>query len=343
MNISQPDNDLKSIKQIEKDGDESNQTKSENNKTEIFPEPKNKLPENSNFGKKNKILPIIGMCFGLLVYFASVITIFFLLTGSLFIRTILVLLLIYQYCFAKKSETYRKFLKFFEPWEVFKSYTVYTEEELKKEKSLFSFHPHGVLAFGTSMTGAKNEILYDACFCGSRAMMNLPLSGIIARWIGVVGVNNKNFKDIMKKGKNIIFMPGGFEEATITSYSKDKVYIKNRKGFIKYALEYGYRVYPSYTFNENRIFYTITAFEKFRLFLNKFKIPGTFFFSKYFIFPNTDLDLFTVVGKPIEFPIISDPTKEEIDRYHKLYIQELVNLYNRHKNKYHASEQLEIY
>ena len=31
-------------------------------------------------------------------------------------------------------------------------------------------------------------------------------------------------------------LPGGFEEASLTDKSKEQVYIKSRKGFIKYAL-----------------------------------------------------------------------------------------------------------
>jgi len=291
---------------------------------------------------RSRIIPIIGMLIGLLVYFAWFIAIFFLIYGSVLIRTILTLLLIYQYTLATKSELYRKFLKIMRPWEVFNSYIVYPEEELKNDHSLFAFHPHGVMGFGASMSGALSEVLYHATFCGSRAMINMPVSGIIARWMGVHGVDNKNFKQLMKKGKNIIFLPGGFEEATITNYGKDRVFIKERKGFIKYALEHGYKIHPCYTFNENRIFYTFNYLEKFRLFLNKFKIPGTIFFSKYLVFPNCEIDLFTVIGKPLELPRIEHPTKEEVDRYHKIYIEELEGLYRRYKDLYGGSEELEV-
>ena len=30
---------------------------------------------------------------------------------------------------------------------------------------------------------------------------------------------------------------------------------KNRKGFIKYGMQYGYNLFPSYTFNENKMFH----------------------------------------------------------------------------------------
>ena len=50
----------------------------------------------------------------------------------------------------------------------------------------------------------------------------------------------------MKKGTNICFVPGGFEEATIFEHQKHKIFIKSKKGnieiqiltqgFVKYAL-----------------------------------------------------------------------------------------------------------
>ena len=41
-----------------------------------------------------------------------------------------------------------------------------------------------------------------------------------------------------------------FQEATITCKDVDRVYIKDRKGFVKYALQYGYDLVPSYTFGD---------------------------------------------------------------------------------------------
>ena len=307
-----------------------------------IPLPDEKIKSLINNNKySSRILSVIGMCIGLLVYFASFLSIFFLITGSLLVRSILIALLVYQYFFAKKSENYRQFLKYMRPWEIFRSYTVHSEEELSPKNSLFSFHPHGILGFGPSMCGSMNEILYNAAFCGSRAMLNIPLSGLVAKWMGVNGVNNKNFKEMMGRGQNIIFVPGGFEEATLTRYGEERIFIKERKGFIKYALEFGYKVHPCYTFNENKIFNTVNYFEKFRLFMNKFKFPGTIFYSKFLVFPNTNIDLFTVVGKGMQFPIIKNACNEEVNKYHEIYVIEVQNLFNRYK-KYFQARDLEI-
>ena len=55
----------------------------------------------------------------------------------------------------------------------------------------------------------------------------------------------------MKQGLNIGFLPGGYEESTLNSTTVDKIFIKNRKGFVKYAIKYGYNIFCCYQFNEN--------------------------------------------------------------------------------------------
>lgn len=45
-------------------------------------------------------------------------------------------------------------------------------------------------------------------------------------------------------------VPVRSQEATITCKDVDRVYIKERKGFVKYALEYGYDLVPAYTFGD---------------------------------------------------------------------------------------------
>jgi len=291
----------------------------------------------------SRILPIIGFALGLLTFLAWPFTFALIYYGSNIVRTVIFILLIYQYAFARRSETYRRFLLWLGGVNYFDKVELIIEDgQFKDEKSLICHHPHGILSFGFAMSVALNEKLFKVFHVASRFMLNLPLSGIFARWLGLVGADNRTFKDTMKKGKNIRFVPGGFEEATITNSTKDRVYIKERKGFIKYALEYGYTLYPSYTFNENKIYNTINVFEGLRLFLNKFKIPGTIFYGKYGPMPRTDVEIITVIGKGFELPLIEHPTNEQVDQYHQMYVRELVALYDRYKKIYGGSDELEI-
>jgi hypothetical protein len=277
------------------------------------------------------ILPTLCFCLGVLVYTAWMIAIPLFIFGNFYIRSIILMILVFQYFFAKNNETYKLFLRSLKPWLYFKSYKLHFEEEPKNTNSLFAFHPHGVMAVGVTQVMAYSDFFYNTHLCVSRALTNIPVSGLYARIMGVEGVDNKTFQRIMKTGENISFLPGGFEEATLTKNDEERVFVKIRKGFIKYALEYGYSIYPCYTFGENNLFKTFTPFEKFRLMLNKIKIPGVFFISKYLWLPNNDVDLFTVIGKPVCLPKIEEPTIEDIDHYHAVYINELNELFNKHK------------
>jgi len=258
------------------------------------------------------------------------------------VRTCILIILLYQYTLARKSEIYRRFQKSLDGMSYFDKVELITEEKLKDTKALICHHPHGMMSFGFAMSVAYSDVLWKTFHVASQALLNLPVSGIFAKWLGLVGADNKTFKDTMKKGKNIRFIPGGFEEATICDSTRDRVYIKERKGFIKYALEYGYTLYPSFTFNENKIYNTINVFESFRLFINKFKIPACIFYGRYGLLPRTDLEIITVIGKGYELPTIEKPTSEQVDQYHKIYINELKALYDRHKKTYGASDELEI-
>ena len=59
---------------------------------------------------------------------------------------------------------------------------------------------------------------------------------------------------------------------------------------------------------------------KFRLFLNKFKIPGIIYFNKLGIIPGPGTNMQTVVGKGIKCPKIEKPTKEEVAHWHRIYV-----------------------
>lgn len=299
--------------------------------------------KDEKYSKIRKITAVFTIFQGILVYFTSILAIIFIFSLSKITVSILVLILIYQYFFAKRSEMYRNLLRYLKPQFYFNSFKLIAEEELKKSNCLFPFHPHGVLSFTPTIACALTEEFYKARFCVSRVLLNFPISGILAKLLGGEPVSKHNFIGMMKNNDNIIFLPGGFEEATINDYDKNKIFIKQRTGFIKYALEYGYSIQPCYSFNENKLFLNFTGLEKFRLFLNKLKIPGTWFISKLGFMPHNDLDITIVVGKRIDLPKIDNPSEEEVRKYHEIYIKSLTELFYKYNEIYGDGNKLEIY
>lgn len=106
----------------------------------------------------------------------------------------------------------------------------------------------------------------------------------------------------MQKKQNLALIPGGFECQTLTTHKENIAYIKNRKGFIKYAIHYGYKVHPMYIFGENKIFYNLESFQFLRLLLNKLKIIGILFWSRFGFMPESKAEIHSVVGKGIQMP-----------------------------------------
>lgn len=316
-----------------------------------------KYIEKESFGLTNpdlydKLVSTIGFILLVISLISCPLSMYYLIFGNNYIRAVIILLLTYQIFIAKKNKIWLKICKFVEPFNYFNTYgyiidkkddLTTNEIKINDEKSLFCFHPHGILTLGLLILSVTNKIIGKSNILGSRALLYTPITGLFTKWFGIQSVNPKRFSNIMDKGENISFVPGGFEEATITNHNCDRVYINSRKGFIKYALKYGYKVHPIYTFNESRLFLTMNYFENFRLILNRFKIPTVFFLGKVFGLPDCTQKLVTVISSGIQFPKIENPTKEEVECYHKQYICELEYLYYKYKDRFGGSEILEVF
>lgn len=294
-----------------------------------------------------KLLSTFGILGLFLLYIISpLVGMYYLVMGSFTTKVVLTLILLYQYLLCDKSELFLKIARKIDMLNYFDEYGLVIDDETireRKENTLICHHPHGVMTYGMAVLSPQHEFFNDYIYLGSRLILILPFGGIIMMLRGIQGVNHENFKKLMTLKKNLIVIAGGFEEATITSYTEDRVFINNRKGFIKYALQHGYKVYPSYGFNENKTYFYFTNI-KLGLLLNKIKIPGVIFLSRYLNFlPNHDVKLITVIGKGIQMPTIENPTKDEINKYHEIYKENLVSLFDKYKDKYGGSKNLKLY
>ena len=53
--------------------------------------------------------------------------------------------------------------------------------------------------------------------------------------------------------------------------------------------------------------------------------------------PDDDMDFTVVVGKNIELPHIANPTSEDVDKYHSLFVEQVSALFDKFKEKYAAT------
>jgi hypothetical protein len=112
------------------------------------------------------------------------------------------------------------------------------------DKALFGFHPHGVLTSGVIVNAVHHArfAVADVTWLVAESLFLFPGLRDMLRWTHFADVSKGHMEALMRAGKNVGFIPGGFEEATLYERGRHRVFIKNRFGFIKLALQHGYKV-----------------------------------------------------------------------------------------------------
>lgn len=210
---------------------------------------------------------------------------------------------------------------------------------------LLCYHPHGVFCGAFS---GSHGVLHPGLakqgvnFCLASALYHMPLFRFFV--VGLFGnirdAGKDSMQSCMEKEQHLALLPGGFEEASITTPGRETVYVQKRTGFIKLALQYGYTLHPVYSFGENELFHNFVPESlpfSWRFAVNRFKIPIVLPWGRWWcpLMPKQNACLHTVVGRPIPCPRIraEDITKKLVLEYQKKYVAELLRLFDEHKGK----------
>lgn len=128
-------------------------------------------------------------------------------------------------------------------------------------------------------------------------------------------------------------LPGGFEEATLTSGGEaERVYIRQRAGFLKYCLQHGVSVAPVFAFGEKRSYANAQGCWRLRLALSRRGVPTVLPFGRLLcpILPRS-APIHVVVGAPMHVERIAHPSTADVAAVHEQYVRELTALFDRHK------------
>lgn len=145
---------------------------------------------------------------------------------------------------------------------------------------------------------------------------------------------------------NALFLNfGGAQEAFYSKPNTYKIFLNERKGFIRLAMQNGAGIVPTISFGDTDIFDTTqndngSTMRKFQeLFKRYTTIAPIFFngrglFQKYFGFVPKRRPITVVFGEPILCEKNSTPSKDQINEVHALFRQRLIDLFETHKSKY---------
>ncbi|NXW94330.1 MOGT2 acyltransferase, partial [Alopecoenas beccarii] len=236
---------------------------------------------------------------------------------------------------------------------------VKTAELDPRQNYVVGFHPHGVLAVGAFLNFSTEASGFSTLFPGiTPHLMMLSLwfrVPFLREYLmsgGLVASDKESGSYVLKKpegGNMLAIIIGGSQEALDARPGSCTLLLKNRKGFVRLAIEHGTPLVPTFSFGENELYDQVRnprgswlrwiqhqLQQIMGISLPLFHARGIFQYS-FGLIPYRR-PIYTVVGKPIPVQKKYRPSEEEVDKVHRKYLNELSKLFEEHKAKYNIPE-----
>ncbi|XP_030353355.1 diacylglycerol O-acyltransferase 2-like [Strigops habroptila] len=254
-------------------------------------------------------------------------------------------------------------------WRHFRDYfpvkLVKTHDLSPSHNYIIGSHPHGILCVGAFCNFITGSTGFEEMFPGIRPFLTtlagnfrLPVFREYLMSGGLCPVTRRAIGYLLSKngtGNAVAVVIGGAAESLSCRPGITTLILKNRKGFVRLALQHGAHLVPSFSFGENDLFRQV-VFEEgswMRSIQQRFQkmmgfAPCVFYgrgltsIQSWGLLPYAK-PITTVVGEPVTVPKIEDPSSEVVDMYHEMYVRSLLKLFNDNKTKYGLSETDELH
>eukprot|EP01126_Amoeba_proteus_P013633 TRINITY_DN1583_c0_g1_i16.p1 TRINITY_DN1583_c0_g1~~TRINITY_DN1583_c0_g1_i16.p1 ORF type:complete len:211 (-),score=36.17 TRINITY_DN1583_c0_g1_i16:176-808(-) len=171
-----------------------------------------------------------------------------------------------------------------------------------------------------------------------------PVLKEIYTYMGVVDASRATAEWLLANDYSLFVFPGGIKEQIFTKTNgKYELHLTGLKhaGAVRLALKFGKPLVPAFVFGVPYWFRPIPGAYKIGKFLfENFRMGLPLCYGKFFspFIPIMDEPLTVVVGKPLEFPKVPNPTEEQILHYQDIYIAEIKAIFEKYKEKYSNRE-----
>ncbi|KAK1132265.1 hypothetical protein K0M31_016386 [Melipona bicolor] len=228
-----------------------------------------------------------------------------------------------------------------------------------KKSYLFCNFPHGIMCCGVYGAFATDAIGFRELFPGLDIniimldqFFKTPFLRDYVRVINAASSSPESMNLLLSTkpeapytGNASVLMPGGAAEIIESKPGTYRILIKRRKGFVRLSLKNGVSMVPVCSFGETNVYNQITFPEgsfmkKVMNFIRKilglppFFLIGRGLSQNYFGFIPRRTPITVVVGSPMHLPKIENPTDEQINEYHKKFVDHLVDFFEKEKYKY---------
>jgi 1-acyl-sn-glycerol-3-phosphate acyltransferase len=219
-------------------------------------------------------------------------------------------------------------------------------ETVQDKAPIFAMEPHDILPYNVFLFNNQLGIIpgdrmaKTARVLVTSAIFKIPIMRHVYYWAGTRAVDKKTFRTRLENKETIAFIPGGVQEVIFLDPKKPEeliLYLKNRKGFIKLALERGNPIVPVFCFHLDGSYgYWIPTGKFFENLARKIGFLPMAMWGRWGVplgIPRPK-KLHTVFGKPIDIPCegVGTVKEESVDKYHAIFLKEFEALFERHKH-----------
>jgi len=224
----------------------------------------------------------------------------------------------------------------------YEEYHEITDSEIRKsgKNYIFGTHPHGVFSFAgvcaavatsTAPDGFGADLFKEVPTAAASVIKVFPVLKDVLGIFGVIDASSNTLSKRLSgaKGSCLIYI-GGMVELFYSSPKREAVFLKGRKGFIKLALRTGADVIPIYMFGNTTVLCALTWGPLASL-SRTLGVSITVFWGRFGLPLPKQVPITYARGRPLGMPHIANPSPEDVDKWHAIYCEKLVELFDRYK------------
>uniref|UniRef100_A0A7R9YEL6 Acyltransferase n=1 Tax=Pinguiococcus pyrenoidosus TaxID=172671 RepID=A0A7R9YEL6_9STRA len=196
--------------------------------------------------------------------------------------------------------------------------------------------PHGVIAFGgicgAVYPGRHKGIMPRFPTAVASILTKLPLLKHTMGIFGLIEASKPSLERRLKKGGSFVLYTGGIAELFLCTPEEEKLFLMQRKGFIKLALRSNAEVVPVFLFGNTEVLHAFKhpVLEQLS---RSLQMSMTWIWGRWGLPVPLQKQIVYCRGSPIGLPHIPKPTEEDVNKWHAVFCDEVRRLFEEYKGK----------